>query len=100
MFDKAFLDDRYRHLKNRLNAIEASIREYGDSMPKMHRDYKIKQMIPSVIIAMEKIRSYPHDYGICQNCEEEIAQKRLMIIPEAECCAKCQERKESEAAHV
>ncbi|HOF42496.1 MAG TPA: TraR/DksA C4-type zinc finger protein [Candidatus Moranbacteria bacterium] len=100
MIDREFLNARYWHLENRLRAIEASIREYGDSMPEMHRDYKIKQMIPSVISAMKKIRFCPNDYGICQDCGEEIAKGRLMIIPEAECCTKCQKKRKSEAAYV
>jgi DnaK suppressor protein len=30
-------------------------------------------------------------YGICLQCEEEIAQKRLTAIPSAELCIQCQE---------
>lgn len=34
-------------------------------------------------------------YGVCTQCEEPIAVKRLQIIPWAACCVRCQERFES-----
>jgi len=37
-------------------------------------------------------------YGICLECEEEIAPRRLKAIPWAELCIRCQERAENVAA--
>ena len=34
------------------------------------------------------------EYGICQNCEEEINQKRLAAVPWARYCLDCQELRE------
>lgn len=34
-------------------------------------------------------------YGICEDCGEEIAEKRLKIVPFASFCTKCQAMKES-----
>lgn len=36
-------------------------------------------------------------YGICAQCEEEIAPKRLCVIPWADLCIHCQERQEGSA---
>lgn len=33
-------------------------------------------------------------FGICEDCEEEIPPRRLMIIPQARLCAHCQEFEE------
>jgi DnaK suppressor protein len=38
-------------------------------------------------------------YGICLECEEEIAPKRLKAIPWAELCISCQERADDLASH-
>lgn len=34
------------------------------------------------------------EYGVCQNCEEEINQKRLAAVPWARYCLDCQELRE------
>lgn len=33
------------------------------------------------------------DYGICKECEEEIAYERLLILPESQYCTKCASNK-------
>jgi DnaK suppressor protein len=38
------------------------------------------------------------EFGICEECEEEIPLKRLQAIPWASCCVSCQERTESMGA--
>lgn len=42
--------------------------------------------------ALERIED--EEYGICQNCQKEINQKRLAAIPWAQYCLDCQELKE------
>ena len=37
------------------------------------------------------------DYGICQECDEEIAPRRLDVIPWARFCVRCQEVRDSRA---
>lgn len=39
--------------------------------------------------ALERIED--DEYGLCQNCEEEIVQKRLNAVPWAKYCLACQE---------
>lgn len=38
-------------------------------------------------------------YGICEDCGEQISQKRLEILPFALCCVGCQEEKETGKSH-
>lgn len=45
--------------------------------------------------ALDKINH--SEYGICEECEEEIPYKRLLICPEAKYCIKCAELMEKEA---
>ncbi len=43
---------------------------------------------------IDKIDS--NEYGLCEECEENIEIKRLMILPEAKYCIACAERIEKE----
>jgi len=40
--------------------------------------------------ALRKLADEPEDYGLCEECGEEIAQGRLVAMPEATLCAECQ----------
>jgi DnaK suppressor protein len=42
-----------------------------------------------IIEALERIED--DEYGLCQNCEEEVNPKRLNAVPWAKYCLKCQE---------
>lgn len=46
--------------------------------------------------ALDRIRD--GSYGICQQCEEEIAPKRLKAMPWAELCIACQEQADKYAS--
>jgi DnaK suppressor protein len=53
----------------------------------MHRDTLIK-----IDTALRKLRE--GTYGICEECGDEISEKRLNILPFAIYCVDCQEKKE------
>jgi RNA polymerase-binding transcription factor len=40
--------------------------------------------------ALRKIEEEPGEYGLCEECGDEIAQKRLDAVPEAILCTECQ----------
>lgn len=44
--------------------------------------------------ALRKLAGAPDDFGLCESCEEEIAAKRLAIMPYASLCSACQARSE------
>jgi DnaK suppressor protein len=44
--------------------------------------------------ALRKLRDAPEDYGLCEECEEEIAQKRLTLVPHAPLCPACQAKRD------
>lgn len=48
--------------------------------------------------ALERIED--KTYGICESCEEEIAQERLKAMPFTRLCVQCQSERESEAKRM
>jgi DnaK suppressor protein len=44
--------------------------------------------------ALRRLAEEPEDYGLCQDCEEPIAPKRLQLMPYATRCAACQAKVE------
>jgi len=48
--------------------------------------------------ALERLRS--GEYGICQECGESIAPRRLEVIPEASTCVRCQDRLDRMAERI
>ena len=40
--------------------------------------------------ALRKIRDQPDEFGVCEDCGDEIADKRLQVMPFARFCAECQ----------
>ncbi len=44
--------------------------------------------------ALRKLQSAPDEYGLCEECDEEIAPKRLSLMPHVALCAGCQARSE------
>jgi DnaK suppressor protein len=47
-------------------------------------------LIAKVDRALRKLRDTPEQYGLCEQCEEEIAPERLALLPHATLCAECQ----------
>lgn len=44
--------------------------------------------------ALAKLANAPEDFGLCEVCEEEIAPKRLALVPYATLCVPCQARRD------
>ena len=44
--------------------------------------------------ALRKLESAPEDFGLCEECEEEIAPGRLALMPYAALCAECQAKRD------
>ena len=47
-------------------------------------------MLQRIDRALLRLRDSPDDYGLCEDCEEEIAPRRLQLMPYATLCAECQ----------
>ncbi len=44
--------------------------------------------------ALAKLADAPEDFGLCEDCDEEIASKRLALVPYATLCVACQAKRE------
>ena len=44
--------------------------------------------------ALAKLVHEPEDFGLCEACEEEIAPKRLALVPYATLCVACQAKRD------
>lgn len=44
--------------------------------------------------ALAKLRDAPDDFGLCEGCDEEIAPKRLALVPWATLCVACQAKRD------
>ncbi|HYS80598.1 MAG TPA: TraR/DksA C4-type zinc finger protein [Anaeromyxobacteraceae bacterium] len=50
--------------------------------------------------ALRKLATEPDDYGLCEQCEEPIAPKRLALMPYALLCTACQAAREPKRAQT
>jgi DnaK suppressor protein len=51
-------------------------------------------MLVQVTRALAKLRDDPDDYGVCEDCSEDISAKRLEAMPYAQLCVVCQSKKD------
>jgi DnaK suppressor protein len=54
------------------------------------RNRKQSDVLKLIARALEKIAKSPDDYGLCEECDEEIPEKRLTAMPYAALCTECQ----------
>ena len=71
--------------------VDLAVRNYSKNVMLAVSEGKSRQLI-LINEALERIED--EEYGDCQNCEEEIIEKRLNAVPWARYCLKCQELQE------
>jgi DnaK suppressor protein len=71
-------DEDAQALSEMLQAI-GSVRNKGQS-----------ERVARIDKALRKLRDTPEEFGLCEECEEEISVKRLEALPEATLCTECQ----------
>ncbi|OGZ62120.1 MAG: hypothetical protein A3H51_03160 [Candidatus Spechtbacteria bacterium RIFCSPLOWO2_02_FULL_38_8] len=60
------------------------VQEYVNRLPVEHA---LELRLKETNKALDRIKN--NTYGKCKNCEDDIPQKRLKILPETEICLKC-----------
>jgi DnaK suppressor protein len=58
------------------------------------RNKKQAEIIKQIDRALRKLESDPDMVGLCEDCEEEIADARLKLMPYATLCAECQSKRD------
>jgi len=52
------------------------------------------ELVGRIDRALRKLRDAPEDFGLCEDCEEEIDARRLAVMPYATRCPACQSKAE------
>ena len=52
-------------------------------------------VLEQITAALTKIQLDPDDYGVCDQCDEDIPHKRLEIMPWSTSCVRCLSKKEN-----
>jgi DnaK suppressor protein len=105
---KSMLDQRRHDLRNDVHARMRTIRGGGPaaahrmggdaSETRIHEDLELAliqihaEMVAAITAALARLDE--GDYGRCQECGDEISEKRLRALPFATCCKDCQEAAE------
>ena len=71
---------------------QAEIIDMAQASEQLDRDKSLVEQehkeLEAIDRALEKMATA--GYGICEDCDEEILSKRLLVLPEARLCAHCQ----------
>ncbi len=54
------------------------------------KNRRLSEEVGRIDRALRKLAGEPESYGLCEECEEEIAPKRLALMPYATLCTECQ----------
>jgi DnaK suppressor protein len=100
--------DRQAEIKNRLRSLREAFPAGGtnvkDEEEQSMQDFVVQMDLALVEMESETLRQIGHalsrleegTYGVCEECDENIAEARLRALPFAELCRDCQERSEGE----
>jgi DnaK suppressor protein len=77
----------------------AEIIDIAQALEQLGRDTSLKEAERRELLAVEKAlaKMATGSFGICEDCSEEIPQKRLLVLPEARLCAHCQAYEERQS---
>lgn len=106
-FFKKLLEDRKIEINEQLQKNTQDVLNYKDSAPSDQIDFSnintnsqieekinsnLKEELKDIECSLEKIKE--NNYGICENCENNINEERLKIKPHAKYCINCKEEME------
>ena len=109
---KSMLEDRRREIQDKLRSLretlpvesatvkDAEEQSVDDFVQEM--DFALMSMKAESLIKIDEAikRLESGVYGVCAECETEIAEARLKALPFATNCVSCQEREETQAAEL
>ncbi len=58
------------------------------------RNRQQAERVAQIDRALKRLRNQPDEFGLCEDCEEEIGDKRLLLMPFATLCLECQARRD------
>ncbi len=75
--------------------IAQSLEQLGRNSSMQEQELRELQAIDRAIAKLATL-----NYGICEDCDEEIPERRLLAVPEARLCTRCQSIREREASRM
>jgi DnaK suppressor protein len=77
---------------------QAEMIDLAQTIEQIDRDSSLAEQERREIIAIEHAlaKMAMGSFGVCEDCEEEIPSRRLLVLPQARLCAKCQEFEEKQ----
>mgnify|MGYP000956880684 CR=1 FL=1 len=58
------------------------------------RNRNMSLVLKRIARTLQKIRQTPEEFGLCEECEEDIEEGRLKAMPYAELCVDCQSKRD------
>lgn len=80
---------------NRRDDAQVGFDEDGQPLNEMHQAISSSRnraragSLAQIDAALQRLRAAPDEFGLCQECEEPIEDRRLQIMPYAELCVEC-----------
>lgn len=83
---------RESETRSEMYAHQAEMIDIAQTLEQIGRDTSLQEVERRELIAIEKAlaKMATGNFGICEDCGEEIPSRRLMVLPEARLCANCQ----------
>ena len=71
---------------------QAEIIDIAQTLEQLDRDSSLAEQERRELLAIEHAlgKLALGNFGICEECDEEIPEKRMQVVPEARYCARCQ----------
>jgi DnaK suppressor protein len=85
---------------NRLSEAEIGTKEDEQPLNEMlqsiasNRNRNDADIIRRIDLALKKLRIEPDDFGLCEECQDDIPFARLKLMPYAEFCVGCQAKRD------
>lgn len=81
---------------------QAEMIDMAQSLEQIGRDTSLAEQERRELMAIERAlaKMSSANFGICEECGEEIPPKRLLVLPEARLCANCQTYEERQNARM
>ncbi len=81
---------------------QAEVVDIAQTLEQIGRDTSLREAERRELLAIERAlaKMATGNFGVCEECTEEIPPKRLMVLPEARLCAHCQAFEERQNART
>lgn len=79
-----------------LAGAQAEMIDMAQALEQIDREQSLGELERKELVAVERAiaKLSGGNFGVCEDCDEAIPAKRLMVLPEARLCARCQEYEE------